>query len=142
MIRRAAPDDFAALAALHARSFPDDGWSAEDMRKMSAQTWVITESAKPIGFVMLSLAAGEAEVLTIAIDPDAQGKGHGRALLQHALDDLRTEGLVEVFLEVAVDNTAALALYRAAGFVEVGVRRGYYDRPGGDVDALVFRRGF
>jgi ribosomal-protein-alanine N-acetyltransferase len=43
-------------------------------------------------------------------------------------------------LEVAVDNAAALRLYRRAGFAEAGRRRGYYERPGGRVDALVLTR--
>jgi ribosomal-protein-alanine N-acetyltransferase len=52
----------------------------------------------------------------------------------------RTPGARALFLEVARDNDAGLALYRAAAFAEVGIRRAYYSRPTGAMDALVLRR--
>ena len=61
-------------------------------------------------------------------------------LLAAALARAEALGCETMFLEVAADNAAALGLYRTAGFVQAGLRRGYYHRPGGDMDALVLRR--
>ena len=74
---------------------------------------------------------------------DARNEAGGRAYkldARHALAQLAAVDVAAVHLEVAVDNGAALALYRRSGFEQVGRRRGYYDRGGVSVDALVLRR--
>ena len=86
------------------------------------------------GFVLARLAGGEAEILTLAVVPGLRRQGLGRALLDQIL-----AGMPEtpVFLEVAVDNVPAIALYGAAGFVQCGRRAAYY---GAGRDAIVLRR--
>ena len=86
--------------------------------------------------------AGEAEILTIAVDPAARRQGIATRLLATFLAEARARNAESVFLEVATDNAAARALYAAAGFRTAGVRRDYYLTPQGHrVDALVLRRG-
>ena len=85
--------------------------------------------------------AGEAEVLTLAVDPAQRRRGVARALLERGADWAADHGAEMLWLEVAADNAAARGLYAAAGFQEAGRRRGYYGRTGGAVDALVMRRG-
>ncbi len=80
-------------------------------------------------------AADEAEILTLAVRPEARGKGLGRALLQAAINQARTLGAATMFLEVGADNPHALALYAGLGFAKVGARKAYYDGR----DALVLR---
>jgi ribosomal-protein-alanine N-acetyltransferase len=63
--------------------------------------------------------------------------GLGRVLLAAAIARL---GDGEMFLEVAADNAPAIGLYQSAGFIQAGVRCGYYARSGGAVDALVLKR--
>ncbi len=87
--------------------------------------------------VLARVAADEAEVLTLAVDPAVQRQGLGRALLDQATATARQRGAGVLFLEVGSGNGAGCALYAGAGFVTVGCRRGYY--PGGG-DALVMRR--
>ena len=87
--------------------------------------------------ILARVAADEAEVLTLAVDPAVQRHGFGRALLGQALATARQRGASAIFLEVASGNGPGRALYAAAGFVTVGHRRGYY--PGGG-DALVLQR--
>lgn len=95
----------------------------------------------PDGFILLQVAAGEAEILTLAVDPDQRRAGRGQSLIQAALKAAQAAGADAMFLEVAVDNDAAIALYGCAGFVQTGIRRGYYARPGDvRVDALILRR--
>ncbi len=89
------------------------------------------------GFLLGRILAGEAEVLTLAVHPDARRRGIGRDLLARFLARAAAGGAARAFLEVAEDNPGALALYAAAGFAAVGRRRGYA-APG--VDALVMAR--
>lgn len=89
------------------------------------------------GMVMARVAADEAEILTLAVHPALRRQGLARALLGAAAVIAAEEGAASLFLEVALRNDGARALYAAAGFVEVGRRRRYY--ADGD-DAMVMRR--
>jgi [ribosomal protein S18]-alanine N-acetyltransferase len=91
-----------------------------------------------LGYCVVQVAAGEMHIHNLAVDPALRRQGLGRRLLRAALSWGAEAGAEEVFLEVRQGNWAALALYRAAGFEAVSVRRGYYDRP--REDALVLRR--
>ncbi len=131
------------LAVLHAASF-ERPWPAADFRALLAAPGVaalgVEEGGLLRGFILLRAVAGEAEVLTLAVDPAARRRGLGRALVESAAGAL--PAVETLFLEVAADNAAALALYRSAGFEAAGLRRGYYDR-GPDaprVDAHLLRR--
>lgn len=80
----------------------------------------------PAGLVLWRAAAGEAEILTIAVLPPWRRRGLGRTLLQAAMEASRAKGAQAMFLEAAADNAPALAMYEEAGFVRVGLRKGYY----------------
>ena len=125
--------DPAPLAVLHAASFPD-AWNAKAIADLLATPGTFAFSADA-GFVLARVAAGEAEILTLAVAPGARGKGLGRALLQAAIGRAHAMGAQTMFLEVGADNPAALALYAALGFTKVGDRKGYYQGR----DALVLR---
>jgi ribosomal protein S18 acetylase RimI-like enzyme len=81
-------------------------------------------------------AAGEAELLRIAVDPAHRGQGLGRRLLEACQEALAAQGMVMLFLEVRASNGAAMALYRACGWTRCGLRPGYY--PDGE-DAVLFQ---
>ncbi len=90
-----------------------------------------------VGFVMGQLAADEAEILSIGVAKDWQRKGIGRRLVDGLARAVARAEVKRVFLEVAADNAAALALYSRLGFTETGRRKGYYERKGKPpVDAL------
>ena len=135
--------DAAACAGLHARCF-DRPWSAAEIADLIEGPGAIalrTPDGDPHGFVLARALVGEAEILTVAVDPARRGAGIGRALIEAAADAARAAGAQTLFLEVAVDNAPALALYAATGFRRAGFRPRYYARPGGErVDALVFAR--
>ncbi len=93
------------------------------------------------GFILSRLAGDEAEILTIAVDTEHQGRGAGRALLSENLRQAANAGAKAMFLEVAKDNAPALALYERFGFVKVGERAGYYRRADGTrATAIVMRK--
>jgi ribosomal-protein-alanine N-acetyltransferase len=82
-------------------------------------------------------AAGEAELLRIAVDPAHRGGGLGRRLLEACQEALAAEGMTDLHLEVRASNQGAIQLYRACGWEPCGRRGGYY--PDGE-DAVLFRR--
>ncbi|MBL3608935.1 GNAT family N-acetyltransferase [Rhodovulum sulfidophilum] len=131
----------ALLAALHARCFTTPRpWSAAEFEALLATpgTFLCGDAqAMALGRV----AAGEAELLTIAVAPECQRTGLGRARLAAFEAGARARAAEEAFLEVATDNAAACALYRAAGFELAGCRPRYYTAPDGRcIDALVMRK--
>ena len=143
ILRRAAVEDAAVLSRTHAFGF-DTPWSAADIETLFAGVGVfgflVEEDGRAIGMLLLRVVMEDAEILTVAVDPAARGRGVGRALVQAAVDRAHLAGATAVFLEVAVDNPAALALYTRAGFRRAGLRSGYYDRgSAGLVDAIAMR---
>jgi ribosomal-protein-alanine N-acetyltransferase len=85
--------------------------------------------------------AGEAELLTVAVAPEARGRGLAQRLVSRFLYQARLRGAEVAFLEVAEDNAPARLVYSRAGFTETGRRRGYYRTSDGRaVDALVMQR--
>jgi ribosomal-protein-alanine N-acetyltransferase len=130
------------LSALHARAFTTPRpWSEAEFATLLADPLVFLLAEGDAGFLLGRAVAGEAELLTIAVAPEARRRGLGRRLVGRFIYQARLRGAQSAFLEVAEDNAAAQALYRASGFVEAGRRRGYYRTPdGGAVDALVLVR--
>ncbi len=92
------------------------------------------------GYAVLSYGAGEAHVLNIAVHPEMQGRGIGRALLEHLLELAKRYHAEAVFLEVRPSNHIAMRLYDTMGFNQVGMRRNYYPTKNGREDALIFAR--
>ena len=91
-----------------------------------------------VGFSLYRTIAGDAELLLLAVAKAAQGRGTGRRLLEHFIEDARKNGAEQVHLEVR-DGNPAIGLYEAAGFVQSNRRRNYYQGRNGDrFDALTF----
>jgi [ribosomal protein S18]-alanine N-acetyltransferase len=102
---------------------------------------VYEQGGVTLGYVVLMLAVDESQLLNITIAAGHQGQGLGRALLAETLDMARGLKMWRVLLEVRASNTAALGLYRAAGFHEIGLRRRYYPADNtGREDAIVMER--
>lgn len=135
-LRAATASDAAALARLHAAAF-DRPWGGSEIADLMASPGAFGLLVEETGFILCRAIAGEAEVLTLAVTPAARRRGAGRALLEAAAGLAATTGADSMFLEVAADNVAALALYAAADFSRVGLRRAYY---ADGSDAVVMRR--
>lgn len=88
-------------------------------------------------YAILMPTVEEAELLAIGVAMEQQRKGLGKAMLDEMLARASKQNMKRVFLEVRVTNLAAVALYRYAGFAEVGMRRNYYKDEQGHEDALV-----
>jgi ribosomal-protein-alanine N-acetyltransferase len=124
-----------ALALLHAQTFPTTLWDAASFTTLLAQPGV-SAFIQDTGFLLLRVAADEAEILTIGVVD--QRRGTGRALMHAAIASARAAGAVRMFLEVAAQNTAARSLYAALGFTEAGRRSAYYE-DGGDALLLALK---
>ena len=135
--------DAPRLAAIHAEAF-DDPWSADAIAGVLAApgafALAIGEPGPLVGFVLCRRTADEAEILTLAVRPADRRRGLAATLLNASIALVTVAGATSMFLEVAEDNPAALALYAGAGFVDVGRRPDYYARPAGAVAARILRR--
>jgi ribosomal-protein-alanine N-acetyltransferase len=99
---------------------------------------VAEENGELLGYVVLMPAVDEMQLLDIVVAAQHQCQGLGRGLLTGALKLSRGMGMRRMLLEVRPSNLAALALYRSVGFVEIGLRRGYYPAENnGREDAIV-----
>jgi ribosomal-protein-alanine N-acetyltransferase len=126
----AAPD----CARLHATSFAHP-WSMAEFESLlagsnAAGDGALARGGSLIGFALSRHAAGEAEVLSVAVAKSERGKGIGRALMNAHLARLAALGVTSVFLEVERGNASALALYARLGFETVGERKNYYRKQG------------
>lgn len=143
MIRRATVADAADLSRIHTASF-EDGWTRDDfttwLARPEAMAVLAIREGKAIAFGLALVAGEDAELLTIATDPEARRGGVGRQIF-HALNlEAAARGLARWILEAARNNLPALGLYKSEGFVEIGVRKAYYKTGQGRVDALVMSR--
>lgn len=138
----APPEQADQFAALHARLFPEP-WNEAAFTTMlghpgSVAMMVLGGDPRRMGaFVLAQVTADEAEILTLAVDPQWQRRGIGGRLVDEVKRAAKRAGAKNLFLEVALFNDAARALYTKCGFVETGRRNGYYATPSGREDALL-----
>jgi ribosomal-protein-alanine N-acetyltransferase len=139
-IRPARPADCEDLAAIERRCFGDP-WSAfafdEIFRSPHGVGLVAERRGEPIGYLVARVAAGEGEILNLAVVPESRRQGLGRDLLEAGIGALKRAGARDIFLEVREHNLAAQRLYQGRGFRPVGLRARYYRNP--VEDAIVLR---
>lgn len=144
MIRVGGFGDYTHIARIHSASF-EQGWSAEEIRKLmeegGSKAFVYDLEGTRAAFLLVRFAADECEILAIAVDEAYKRQGIAQKLLDHLLFYARRDHIKTLHLEVAEDNLGAIALYEAAGYAEVGRRKGYYRRwHGRRIDALLLAR--
>lgn len=127
--------------AIEIDTFPTDAWSLEQFWQELAQptrTYLVAvEGDEVVGYAGMFVMPPDADVQTVAVRADRQGRGIARQLLVSLLDDVERRGATHTLLEVRADNAGALSLYESLGFVGIGERRRYYPDGG---DALILRR--
>lgn len=142
----ATPDHANRIAQLHGQLFAEPWTEAtiRDLCKDDAVSVLIATDRKPdqiVGFIMTRIMADEGEVLSLGVAKPYQRFGVGKRLLDAVLRVMARAEVAKLYLEVAADNNAALALYKGRGFDQTGVRKGYYQRSGSTpCDALVLSR--
>jgi ribosomal-protein-alanine N-acetyltransferase len=139
VLRPLQEDDLDAVMEIELRAYPYP-WTRGiflDCLRAGYPGRVLESGGNMVGYGMLSLAADEAHVLNVCVDPLCQSRGYGRRLLRELVQLARVRGAIRVFLEVRPSNAPALALYESEGFNEIGRRPRYYPAANGREDALV-----
>lgn len=129
-LRAADRDDLEALLAIHRSAFPRP-WTSATLREeleRPDRAWVVVELAGVVvGYGGVADLAGEAHVLSLAVADGHRRHGHARHIVAELLGAASERfGARRATLEVRESNLAARELYRHCGFVEAGVRPGYY----------------
>ncbi|MBF0255959.1 MAG: ribosomal protein S18-alanine N-acetyltransferase [Gammaproteobacteria bacterium] len=132
-------DDLPAVMALErlAHSHPWTEGIMRDCLKPGYSGKLLEWDGPLLGFGIWLMQLDECHILNLCIDPSRQRQGHGRYLLQWMLRDAIALGARMSLLEVRVNNRAAIALYEAMGYAEIGLRPGYYPSKQGREDGLV-----
>ena len=136
--RRMRAADLAEVAHLEKElyAFPWSIGNFRDSVTAGYDCWVITHGEAVIGYAVLMIALDEAHLLNIAVAPEWQNQGLGRAFLAHMIQVARDAACQIVYLEVRPSNLAARHLYRKMGFQQIAIRPEYYPAASGREDAL------
>ncbi|GAA4028273.1 ribosomal protein S18-alanine N-acetyltransferase [Arthrobacter methylotrophus] len=140
-LRDMTAEDVTAVEALERRLFPVDAWPVQmffdELAQVDTRRYVVAEAGGQIvAYAGLMCIEPIADVQTIAVVPEFEGKGIGSAILTELIAEARRRGAADVLLEVRADNPRAQALYVRFGFEQIHVRPRYY-RDG--TDALIMR---
>ncbi len=114
----------------------------EELKKEHSLCYTMFYESNIVGYVCSVFICDELHILNFAISPLYQKRGLGYLLLEYLMNKAVGKGLSFVFLEVRESNIAAISLYRKAGFVPVGTRRGYYLSPDGKEAAILMTKSF
>ncbi len=141
-IRDMGHDDLAMVSDIERRSyeFPWSHGVFRDCLLAGYRNTVLIRENKVAGYAILSVAAGEAHILNLCVQPELRSLGYGERLLDDMLFRARSASVREIFLEVRPSNKTALALYRKKGFYQVANRPAYYQSHQGREDAAVLAK--
>ncbi len=141
-VRRMELRDIPQILAIQVSSPPAAQWESSAYEKLTAGQFQVhvaeCDTNGVCGFVASRCAAGELEILNIAVAAARRRKGIGAALLDEVLRCAKAESAAAVFLEVRASNFAAAEFYARHGFQITGRRRNYYQSPA--EDALLLSR--
>ncbi len=141
LIRQMERGDLDAVQCIEQQVYPFP-WSNQifiDSMEAGSLLVVVEQQQQVVGYAVQSTAAGETQLLNIAITPNEQGQGLGGTLLQWLIEQARKQQSEMLFLEVRLSNQIAQALYQQMGFNEIGMRKDYYRVQGGKrEDALIY----
>jgi ribosomal-protein-alanine N-acetyltransferase len=145
VVERMRTEDVDSVVAIDRGSPGSSAWNPSQLREELARSWahlwvvrprpaeVTAPPPEPLAFLATWLVQDELHILNIATHVGHRRRGHGRALLHHALGFAREHAVRLVLLEVRRSNSAAIELYRKLGFVAMGLRARYY---GDEEDAV------
>ncbi len=141
-IREMNHDDLSMVSDIERRSyeFPWSHGVFRDCLLAGYRNIVLIRDEEVAGYGVLSIAAGEAHILNLCVDPEFRARGYGERLLDELLFRARAASVREVFLEVRPSNELAIALYRKKGFHKIANRPSYYQSHEGREDAAVLSK--
>lgn len=126
------------IAALEKAIF-SDAWSEKSIAselENELSLWLVALDGDTVaGYIGSQTVLGEADMLNLAVAPKYRRQGVGRKLVEELVTKLDAHCLT---LEVRLSNQPAQTLYESMGFVQVGRRKNYYEKP--REDALILRK--
>ena len=141
IVEQMAERHIAAIAAIEQDCFHDP-WTENGLREEleleNNLFLAAVEEDAVVGYVGCQTVLDEGYITNVAVSPAHRRKGVAARLLTELRIKAEEKGLSFVTLEVRASNEPAIALYRGAGYVEVGVRRNFYTNP--KEDALILRK--
>lgn len=148
-VRAFHPDDIEAVLAI-SESHGLSPWSRNDLGAENVRTdsymAVASVGSRPVGFIVARRVPGsrtgggsDAEIYNIGVDKEYQGAGIGTRLIREFLEQCRSAGIEDIWLEVRAGNESAIRFYKKLGFVEFSVRPNFYRDPA--EDAVIMRLG-
>lgn len=140
--RLMTPEDLPLVSDIERRSyeFPWSHGVFRDCLLAGYHCVVLERGGRVAGYGILSIAAGEAHILNLCVDPNYRAHGYGEQILDQILLRARSADVREILLEVRPSNRTALDLYRKKGFHQVANRPAYYQAPEGREDAAVLAK--
>jgi len=141
-VREMIHDDVPEVSDIERRSyeFPWSHGVFRDCLLAGYHCVVVDREGAVVGYGVLSVAAGEAHILNLCVDPTYRELGYGERLLDEILVVARDQEVREIFLEVRPSNEKAIALYMKKGFRNIAYRPAYYQASDGREDAAVFSK--
>jgi len=141
-IRDMTHDDLSMVSDIERRSyeFPWSHGVFRDCLLAGYRNVALVSEDRVVGYGVLSIAAGEAHILNVCVDPELRSHGYGEKLLDELLFRARAASVREIFLEVRPSNERAIQLYLKKGFHQVANRPAYYQANEGREDAAVFAK--
>jgi len=128
-----APADLDEVLVIERHSFPS-AWSRgsyeRELRNRNSYYFVARHEGRLVGYIGTWVVVDEAHITTLAVHPGCRRRGLGSHLLRILIEHARQRGAARVTLEVREQNLAAISMYRAFGFQQTGVLRGYYGDTG------------
>jgi ribosomal-protein-alanine N-acetyltransferase len=141
-VREMLHDDVPEVSDIEQRSyeFPWSHGVFRDCLLAGYHCTVVEREGMVVGYGVLSIAAGEAHILNLCVDPMCRELGYGERLLDEIIDIANGAEVGEIFLEVRPSNEKAISLYMKKGFRNIAYRPAYYQANGGREDAAVFSK--
>ena len=117
-------------------------WSEQGFRdalNMEQNIFLVAEEEETIcGYIGMYQSLDEGEITNVAVSPEKRNAGVGRMLMQAAMEQAKRQGITRIVLEVRVSNASAIHLYEKCGFVNCGIRKGFYDFPKEDAYIMIY----
>ncbi|MBQ8280506.1 MAG: ribosomal protein S18-alanine N-acetyltransferase [Roseburia sp.] len=140
IVRTMTEQDCSVVAELEKKIFSQP-WSEQgfvDALSMEQNIFLVAEEeGKVCGYIGMYQSLDEGEITNVAVALEKRNAGIGRMLMQAALEEAEKHGIVQVVLEVRVSNASAIHLYEQCGFVNCGIRKGFYDFPKEDAYIMI-----
>jgi len=112
--------------------WPESSFKFEIEKNESSRCWVSEIGQNIVAMMVAWVIVDEVHIATFAVQPNLRRQGIARQLLAHTLLDAYHSGARKGYLEVRRGNLAARALYEKFGFIEIGIRKKYYQDNGED----------